>query len=98
MRLRYHFSSYQIAVLTNLGVFLNVGNQTRAPNKSCVVSVTFLTKWRIPHVDIAIPEEILLRLFEIYNEIMFTEIFLTVCHGNKQASVGSQIRKAVSES
>jgi hypothetical protein len=60
------------------------------------VSVS-LTKWRIPHVDIAIPEEISLRPFGSCNEIMFTEIFLTVCHGNKQAFVGSSVRKVVSE-
>jgi hypothetical protein len=56
-----------------------------------------LTKWRIPHVDIAVPEEITLRLFGSCNEILFTEIFVTVCHGNKQAYKGFPVRKVVSE-
>lgn len=79
--LRYHFSSYKIAVVTNLGVLFNIHNQARFVS---LVSLS-LTKWRIPHVDITIPEEIKLRLFGSCNEIMFTEIFVTVCCRNKQA-------------
>ena len=80
-RLHYHFSSYKIAVLTNLGVHFNIHNQARIFS---LVSLS-LTKWHIPHGDITIPEEITLRIFGSCNEITFPEIFLTVCRGNKQA-------------
>jgi hypothetical protein len=56
-----------------------------------------LTKWRIPLVDIAIPEEITLRLFGSCNKLMFTEIFVTVCHENKQAYKGFPVKKVLSE-
>jgi len=80
-RLRYHFSSYRIAVPTNLGALFNIHNQARFVS---LVSLS-LTKWLILHVDITIPEEITLRLFGSCDEIMFTEIFVTVCRGNKRA-------------
>jgi hypothetical protein len=72
-----------------LCIAFKIHNQKQGPQIRYVTLVPLsLTKWRIPHVDSAVPNKIALRLFCASNEIMCIPIFVKTGHWNKQTYGG----------